>query len=268
MVGAPSSMPVSEVLPTWAINLSTNDGAIRVEDNTTDGVVLVDTGTTEGDPSEQSIETDEEAESDIETVNDSEVAKEVDKSSNVKEVIVEVTFTLQQIPRPPSLFPQRLKKKAEDGKFAKFISILQHLSVNILLVEDLEQIAIATRSLVQKKEDPSAFTIPCTLGVFEFAKTLCDLGVSINLMLLAIYKQLGLGVPKPIALRLMIVDREVKRLVGILCDVLVKVESFIFPADFVILDCEVDFEVAIILGSPFFATSRALVNVESGELKF
>ena len=49
---------------------------------------------------------------------------------------------------------------------------------------------------------------------------------------------------------------------------LVKVESFIFPTDFVILDCEVDFEVPIILGRPFLATGRALVDMEKGQMKF
>ena len=47
--------------------------------------------------------------------------------------------------------------------------------------------AIATRSLVQKKEDPGAFTIPCTVGSLHFAKALCDLGASINLMTLSIF---------------------------------------------------------------------------------
>ena len=49
---------------------------------------------------------------------------------------------------------------------------------------------------------------------------------------------------------------------------LVKVESFIFLADFVILDCEVDFEVPIILGRPFLATGRAFVDMEKGQMKF
>ena len=59
-----------------------------------------------------------------------------------------------------------------------------------------------------------------------------------------------------------------KKPIGILHDVLVKVESFIFPSDFVILDCEVDFEVPIILGRPFIATGRALVDMEKGQMKF
>ena len=78
-------------------------------------------------------------------------------------------------------------------------------------------------------------------GLLNFAKTLCDLGANINLMPLSIYKKLGLGDPNPTAMRLLMVDRTVKRPIGILHDVLVKVESFIFMAHFVILDCEVDF---------------------------
>lgn len=69
-------------------------------------------------------------------------------------------------------------------------------------------------------------------------------------------------------MRLLIADCSVKRLVGILCDVLVRVESFIFPANFVILDCEVDFEVSIILERTFLDTGKALADMESGELKF
>ena len=69
-------------------------------------------------------------------------------------------------------------------------------------------------------------------------------------------------------MRLLMADRTVKRPRGILHDVLVKVKSFIFPVDFVILNCEVNFEVPIILGRPFFATDRALVDMEKGQMKF
>ena len=128
--------------------------------------------------------------------------------------------------------------------------------------------SIATRSLVQKKEDPGPFTIPFTVGSLHFAKALCDLGASINLMSRSIYQKLGLGDPKPTAMRLLMADRTVKRPIGILHDVLVKVESFIFPADFVTLDCEVDFEVPIILWRSFLATGRAVVDMEKGQMTF
>ncbi|XP_069147139.1 uncharacterized protein [Solanum lycopersicum] len=169
----------------------------------------------------------------------------------------------------------------------------ENLSINVPLVEALEQMpdyakfmkdlvtkkrsvifedndrlhhcsAIATRSLVQQKEDPGAFTIPCTVGSFHFAKALCDLGAIIKLMPLSINNKLGLWDPKPTAMRQLMADQTVKRPIGILHDVLVKVESFIFSDDFVILDCEVDFKVPIILGRPFLATGRALVDMENG----
>ena len=65
-------------------------------------------------------------------------------------------------------------------------------------------------------------------------------------------------------MRLLMADRTVKSLMGIFHDVLVKVESFIFLADFFVFDCEVDFEVSIILGRPFLATGRALVVWKRG----
>ncbi|XP_049397258.1 uncharacterized protein LOC125861387 [Solanum stenotomum] len=126
------------------------------------------------------------------------------------------------------------------------------------------QSAIATRSLVQRKEDLGAFTIPFTIGMLHFAKVLCDLGASINLMPLSIYKKLGLGDPKPTAMHLLMADITLKKPISVLQDVLVKVESLIFPADFVILDCEVDFKVPIILRRPFLANGCALVDMENG----
>ncbi|XP_049405159.1 uncharacterized protein LOC125868572 [Solanum stenotomum] len=128
--------------------------------------------------------------------------------------------------------------------------------------------AIMTKELIKKREYPRAFTIPCTIVMLQFAKAFCDLGVSISLMPYAIYKQFGLGEPKVTTMRLPMADRSIKHTVGILYDILVKVDQFIFPADFVILDCEIDVEFPIILGIPFLATGRALVDVESGDLKF
>ena len=93
--------------------------------------------------------------------------------------------------------------------------------------------------------------------MLHFAKELCDLGESINLMPLSIYKKLGLGDPKPTMMRLLMADQTVKRPTHILHDVLEKVESFIFTVDFVILDCEVP----IILGRPFLAIGHALVDI-------
>ncbi|PHT42612.1 hypothetical protein CQW23_16637 [Capsicum baccatum] len=102
----------------------------------------------------------------------------------------------------------------------------------------------------------------------NFVKALCDLGASINLMSLSVYRKLGLGDPTLTNMRLVMADRSVKRPVGILNDVLVKVYSFIFPADFVILDCEVDSEVPIILGRPCLATGSVIIDMRDNELLF
>ena len=56
---------------------------------------------------------------------------------------------------------------------------------------------ILQRKLPQKLKDPGSFTIPCTIGNSIFEKALCDMGSSINLMLLSIFKRLGLGEARP-----------------------------------------------------------------------
>lgn len=88
--------------------------------------------------------------------------------------------------------------------------------------------------MVQKKEDLGAFTIPFTIGAFKFSKALCDLYASINLMSFAIYKELGLGFPKIKTMWLLISNYSVKRIVGALYDVLVKVEKLILSTIFYI----------------------------------
>ncbi|XP_070019911.1 uncharacterized protein [Nicotiana sylvestris] len=210
---------------------------------------------------------------------------------------VEVEEPSVKLKRPPPLFPQRLSRKVDDSKLEKFYDILKQLSVNIPFVEAFQEMPrfakylkdlitkkrttknevvnvthqvssfIAT-STVQKKEDPRAFTIPCTIGAHDFVRALCDNGASINLMPLAIYKQAGLGMPRPTSMRLQMPDRSIKRPVGIVDDVLVKMGKFHLPANFVILDCAVDKEIPIILGRPFLATGRALMDSERNAIKF
>uniref|UniRef100_A0A1U7VK69 Uncharacterized protein LOC104216909 n=1 Tax=Nicotiana sylvestris TaxID=4096 RepID=A0A1U7VK69_NICSY len=128
--------------------------------------------------------------------------------------------------------------------------------------------SIFATSTVQNKENPGAFNIPCTIGAHYFARALCDNGSSINLMPLAIYKQAGLGMPSPTSMRLQTTNHSIKRSVGIVDDVLVKVGKFHLPAKFVILDCAIDKEIPIILGRPFLATGRALMDSERNEIKF
>ncbi|XP_019256275.1 PREDICTED: uncharacterized protein LOC109234661 [Nicotiana attenuata] len=208
----------------------------------------------------------------------------------------EVPKAKAPLPRPPPPYPQRLAKQKGDNQFKKFIEMMKSLTINVPLVEALEQmpryakfmkdlvtkkrsmecetiktthqVSTIVHSMAPKFEDPGAFTIPCTIGSADFAKALCDLGASINLMPYSVSKTLGIGQPRPTSMMLQMADRSMKRPLGIIDDVLVHVDKFILPADFVILYCEVDFEVPIILGRPFLATGKAFVDVEAGELTF
>ncbi|XP_070026325.1 uncharacterized protein [Nicotiana sylvestris] len=127
--------------------------------------------------------------------------------------------------------------------------------------------AVVAKPMAQKMSDPGSFTIPCTIGSYAFAKALCDLGANITLIPLAVYTKLGIGRARPTSMLLQLADRTMKRPTGILDDVLVQVGKFMFPAGFVILDCQVDEEIPLILGRPFLATGRALINCETRELK-
>ncbi|XP_070019686.1 uncharacterized protein [Nicotiana sylvestris] len=127
-------------------------------------------------------------------------------------------------PRPPP-YPQRLAKQNSENQFKKFIDMMKSLSVNVLLVESLEQmlgyekfmkdlvtkkrsmncettkmthqVSEIVHSMAPKLEDLGTFTIPCTIGSADFAKDLCDLGASITLMPYSVFKTLELGNQDP-----------------------------------------------------------------------
>ena len=126
--------------------------------------------------------------------------------------------------------------------------------------------AVIKRDLLEKMKDPGSFTIPCTIGEFEFQKALCDSGASINLMPYSVAKKLCLGEITPTTVTLQMADRTLAKPEGIIEDVLVKVGKFIFPADFIILDMEEDSQVPLLLGRPFLATGAALIDMQKGIL--
>ncbi|KAM6556393.1 hypothetical protein CsatB_003412 [Cannabis sativa] len=117
-----------------------------------------------------------------------------------------------------------------------------------------------------KLKDLRSFTIPCIIGGRDVGGALCDLGASINLMPMSIFKKLGIGEARPTTVTLQLADRSMAHPEGKIKDVLVQVEKFIFPADFIILDYEADREVPMILGRPFLATGRTLIDVQKGTL--
>ncbi|GJR26292.1 reverse transcriptase domain-containing protein [Tanacetum coccineum] len=114
--------------------------------------------------------------------------------------------------------------------------------------------------------DPGKFLIPCNFPEIAECLDLADLGASINLMPLSIWKKLSFPKLTPTQMILELADRSTTRPTGIAKDVFVRVGKFHFPADFVIVDYVVDSRVPFILGRPFLRTARALIDVYGEEL--
>ncbi|XP_062100554.1 uncharacterized protein LOC133806472 [Humulus lupulus] len=181
------------------------------------------------------------------------------------------------ISKLPPPFPQRFQKQQQDSQFRRFLDVLKQLHTNIPLVEALEQMpnyvrflkdiltkkrrlgefetmaltegcsAILKSKIPPKLKDPGSFTIPCSIGGRDVGRALCDLGASINLMPMSIFKKLGIGEARPTTVTLQLPDHYMAHPKGKIEDVLVQVDKFIFPADFIILDYEADRDVPIIL---------------------
>ena len=96
--------------------------------------------------------------------------------------------------------------------------------------------AILQKKLPPKIKDPGSFSIPLSIGNSVAGKALCDFGASINLMLLSLFKRLKLGKAKMTTIILQLADRSYQHPRGVIENVLVKVDKFIFQEDFVILD--------------------------------
>ena len=95
------------------------------------------------------------------------------------------------------------------AEYAKYIKdmVTKKRQLSFEYDEKMQHCSVIDKtSLMQKKEDHVAFTIPCTIGLLQFAKALYDIGASINLKPHSIYKKLGLGDPKPTTMRLLMAD--------------------------------------------------------------
>ncbi|GJT92552.1 reverse transcriptase domain-containing protein [Tanacetum coccineum] len=126
--------------------------------------------------------------------------------------------------------------------------------------------AVILKKLPEKLGDPGRFLIPCDFGEFDNYLALADLGASINLMPLSIWKKLGLPDLTSTRMVLELADRTISKPLGIAENVFVKVGKFYFPVDFVILDFVADPRVPLILGRPFLSTAHALIDVYEGEI--
>ncbi|GKC13780.1 reverse transcriptase domain-containing protein [Tanacetum coccineum] len=120
--------------------------------------------------------------------------------------------------------------------------------------------AMLLKKLPEKLGDPDKFLIPCNFP------GMADLGASINLMPLSIWKKLSLPDLTPTRMTLELADRSITYPKGLAEDVFVKVGKFHFPTDFVVIDFEADPRVPLILGRSFLRTGRVLIDVYGEEI--
>ena len=200
--------------------------------------------------------------------------------------------------RIPPPFPQALRGKKKETQQAGILEVLRQVKVNIPLLDLINQVPAYAKflkdlctikkglgiekkafltehvnALIQSKypvkyKDPGSPTIPVNIGGKCIDKALLDLRASVNLMPYSVYMQLGLGELKPTSITLSLADRSVKIPKGIVEDVLVKIDKFYYPVDFVVLDTEPSSNehnhVPIILGRQFLATANAIINCRNG----
>ncbi|XP_041009349.1 uncharacterized protein LOC121253396 [Juglans microcarpa x Juglans regia] len=213
----------------------------------------------------------------------------------------DVDVSLEPKVTPPAPFPQRLVPLHKNKHHVEILEIFRQVRIKIPLLDAIEQIPTYAKFLkdlctvkrklnVQKKaflteqvsaiiqsntppkyKDPSSPTIACVIGSSKIGQAQLDLGSSVNLFPYNTYEQLGLGELKPTYIILQLADRSIKKPRGLVEDVLVQVDKFYYPVDFVVLDVQLTphsvFQAPVILGRPFFTTSNALINCQSGILK-
>ncbi|RVW37785.1 hypothetical protein CK203_101721 [Vitis vinifera] len=219
-------------------------------------------------------------------------------NANLKKVLIKGDVMKKHTPPP---FPQALHGKKGIKNASEILEVLRQVKVNIPLLDMIKQVPTYAKFLkdlytikrglnVNKKaflteqvsaiiqcksplkyKDPGCPTISVMIGGIVVEKALLDLGASVNLLPYSVYKQLGLGELKPTSITLSLVDRLVKIPRGIIQDVLVQVDNFYYPVDFVVLDTypivkETNY-VPIILRRSFLATSNAIINCRNGLMK-
>ncbi|XP_050876251.1 uncharacterized protein LOC127079946 [Lathyrus oleraceus] len=135
----------------------------------------------------------------------------------------------------------------------------------ILLMETCSAMLQGMKISVKKK-DKDSVTIPCKIEDRKFKKTLVVLGASVSLIPLSIYRKLGIGTIQDTRRTLQFTDHSVKRPYGIIEYVMVKIDKFVFPVNFVIMEIPEDEEIPFILGRPFLETRRCMVDIEEGTI--
>nr|GEW29570.1 reverse transcriptase domain-containing protein [Tanacetum cinerariifolium] len=206
-----------------------------------------------------------------------------------------VPKTKANLPYPLRLVKEKLREK-DDILAAKFMEIFRDLHFELSFADALIHMpkfapmfkkllnnkdklieltktplnencsVVVLKKLLDKLGDPGRFLIPCDFLEFDNYLALGDLGASINLMPLSIWKKLRLPTLNDTKMVLELADRTISKPTGVAENVFVKVGKFYFLADFVVLDFIADPRVPLILGRPFLSIAHAIINVHEREI--
>ena len=199
---------------------------------------------------------------------------------------------------PPAPYPHRLRTPKRVNNHSEIYELFKQVKLNIPLLDAIKKIpsyakflkdlcmvkrkpgvnkeAFMTKqstllirnNLPPKYKDPGSPTISIVVGNSKLRHAVVDLGASVNLLPYSVYVDLGLGELEPTNVTLQLADRSVKIPRGIVKDVLVQVDKFYFPVDFVVLDTQPvvnqGTQFPVILGRPFLATANAIIHCRGG----
>jgi len=214
---------------------------------------------------------------------------------------VQSEYCKEQTDSPPTLpFSHAMTKQRKVNHNSEIFETFKQVRINIPLLDAIKQVPFYSKFLkdmctvkrklnVKKKTflteqvsdilqnnnalkyiDLGCPIISCFIEEHKIERALLNLGASVNLLPYSVFQSLNLGELNPTSITLLFADRSVKVPRGIIEDVLVQVDKFIYPMDFIILDTqplEACNSFPIILGCPFLATSNALINCRNGLMK-
>ena len=216
--------------------------------------------------------------------------KQAEKEKNWRKI--EEGIPLKHVP-----YPHAPSRREAERQFIQFTESLKNFHVNMSFIETMQQMptyakflkelltkkrkfpedetveleagcsAIFQKVIPQKSCDPESFTLPISVENLYVGKALLDLGASINLTLLSMLRRIGEVEVKPTHMTLQLTDGSIKRPYGIVEDLLVEMDKFLFSVDFVVMDIKEYVDVPLILERPFMKTTKVIIDVDKGKLK-
>ncbi|XP_023730879.2 uncharacterized protein LOC111878591 [Lactuca sativa] len=227
------------------------------------------------------------------------VVEEATKEEKKEEKTIEKKPFIAESKATPAPFPERLKSTKKEREENEIMQMFKRVQINIPLLEAIKQVpryarflkdlcvskkklkgnqvitvgehgsAVLQKRMPPKCKDPGVFTVPCKLGNLHVPRAMLNLGASINVLPYSLFKSIGVGTLSKNGVIIKLADRSLVHPKGVLEDVLLQVDEFIFPADFYVLDMGDDdspSSSSILLGRPFLKTSKTKFDVYNGTL--